>query len=558
MRLAPLRALFILLPLLNGCSDAPPSTSSDAPPWLEDVAEAHGVDYTYLSGHAERFLIPEGVGGGVALFDMDGDDDLDLYFVQSGACIASADDCAPNQLYRNNGDGTFVNVTEGSGADHRGYGMGVACGDYDNDGDVDLYATYLGPNVLLRNDGEGHFTDVSAPAGVDDDAWGASTAFVDYDHDGDLDLYVANYIDWFIDRDLPCYNDRGELDYCGPVSYDAPARDVLYRNNGDGTFTDVSKEALRHEYFGNGLGVICGDFTGDGLVDIFVANDGMRDQLWANQGDGTFHDVGLTWGCGYDNNGQPKAGMGLTAADIDDDGDLDFMVCNLATESDSFFLNANGFFLDSTASVGLAAASRSFTRFGMAWVDLDNDAYLDLYQANGRIARHGKHYSDDPYAEPNLLMQGGPGPWFSAMEPVGGTAELLAHTSRGAAFGDIDNDGAMDIVVVNRDARAYVLRNVAPDRGHWIALRVIDEHGRDAFGATVRMILADRRIARDVRAAYSYFASNDPRVHLGLGEATSVTDVTITWTDGTTESFGDLSADQFTTLKRGEGTAVLE
>jgi hypothetical protein len=531
-----------------------PAQSTSAGAWFKDVAVASGVDHVYKSGKAERYFIPEAMGGAAALFDMDGDADLDLYVTSGGPCLNSDSPCNPNRLYRNRGDGTFDDVSADSGADRQGYDMGVACADYDNDGDVDLYVTSFGPNALLRNDGNAHFTDVSAEAGVDHDAWGASAAFLDYDRDGDLDLYVANYLVWSADQDLVCYGYRGQPDYCGPTSYEAPAQDVLYRNDGDGTFTDVTRHALRDEYTGNGLGVICGDFTGNGYPDIFVANDGMRDQLWANQGDGTFLDVGLVYGCAYDNDGQPKAGMGLVAADMNEDGTLDVIVCNLGTESDSLYLNEGEYFRDATAAAGLGAASRPFTRFGMGLIDFDNDGYLDLYQANGRIARQALSYADDPYAEPNLVMRGGPGPRFERFKPDGGTDAPLIHTSRGAAFGDIDNDGAVDVVVVNRDGPTYVLRNVAPDRGHWIMFRAVEEHGRDALGATITMQFGDRRISRDVRAASSYFTSNDPRVHVGLGESDAVTNVTVTWPDATTETFGDFQANRIVELVRGAGT----
>ncbi len=557
---ASLALLIAVWIIAQGCerSKPPPSSLSqppaaDGPSWFEEVAQQSGLVFEWRSGFRDRRYMPEITGGGAALFDMDGDGDLDAYLVQAGSLVEPKQIQPPNQLFRNIGDGAFENVTDGSGADDRGYGMGVACGDYDNDGDVDLYVTNVGPNVLLRNEGDGRFTDVTDQAGVGHSGWGSSAAFVDYDHDGDLDLYVCNYLNWSVATEVECFNAMGAPDYCLPQNYNTPAMDVLYRNNGDGTFADFTEQAGLNQTFGTGLGVVCGDFNSDGWIDIFVANDGMPDQLWVNQSDGTFRDEGLFAGCAIDQDGEPKAGMGVTAADIDDDGDLDLLVCNLATQSDSYFINEGGYFTDSTARMGLGAVSRPFTRFGIAWIDFDHDGDLDLYQVNGGVARDSMVFSDDPYAEPNLLFQGLGGGRFKEFRPRGGTGELLVATGRAAAFGDIDADGAVDVLVVNRDAKAHLLRNIVPNRGNWISFRVIEEHGRDALGATVRLTLGNRRITRDVRAAYSFLASNDPKVHVGLGEHDGVTDVSVRWIDGGIESFGDFGANQVVTLHRGDG-----
>lgn len=526
----------------------------DSEQWFVETAKASGLEFVHDSGHRNRRLFPEIASGGAALFDMDGDGDLDAYLVQAGPINDAPNGRAANRLYRNRGDGTFQDVTAGSGADHRGYGMGVASGDYDNDGDVDLYITNLGPNVLLRNDGAGHFTDVTVQAGVGDANWGSSAAFVDYDADGHLDLYVVNYVRWSIDVEHDCYAPAGALDYCSPNSYEAPARDTLYHNNGDGTFTDVSVEAGLSSAYGNGLGIVCADFNGDGRIDIFIANDGMNDQLWVNQGDGIFHDQAMLLGCAVDRNGQPKAGMGVAVADVDDDGDPDLLVVNLGDEADSFYRNEEHYFLDTTAAAGLTIVTRSFTRFGVALHDFDNDGRLDLYEANGRVGWHSTTYrEDDKYAEPNILLRGLSSGQFQEVRPRGGTVQLLIDTSRAAAFGDIDNDGGMDIIVVNRDGPAYLLRNVVAERGHWIMFQVIDEHDRDAIGATVIVTLGERVITRDIRTAYSYCAANDPRVHIGLGELTSIDNVIVRWVDGTTEQFGSFDADQIVTLRRGIG-----
>jgi hypothetical protein len=522
--------------------------------WFVETAASAGLRFEHVSGHGGKYLMPEIMCGGAAVLDMDDDGDLDVYLVQAGDLRDPGDPAGPrNRLLRNRGDGTFEDVTQSSGAGDRGYGMGVATGDYDRDGDLDLYVTNVGPNVLLRNEGGGVFRDVSAQAGVADPGWGSSAAFVDYDHDGHLDLFVANYVVWSIESELSCSGPSGAPDYCGPRSYEAPAPDALYRNNGDGTFTDVSVAAGLRAAFGNGLGVVCGDYDDDGLIDIFVANDQTPNQLWRNQGDGTFQNVAEIAGCAVDHRGEAKAGMGVDAADLDDDGDLDLLVVNLTAQSDSFFRNEGGYFADDTARVGLGAASRKFTRFGMAMADFNDDGWLDLYEVNGRVSRTDTAGAGDPYAEPDMLYAGRAGGRFEEVRPPGGTTRDLVATSRAAAFGDLDGDGGIDIVVVNRDHPAYLLRNVVEDRGHWIMLDVRDERGSHAIGATVRLSIGGRSLRRDVRTAFSYCAANDPRVHVGLGPHRIAGDVTIRWTDGTIERFGDLEADRVVTLRRGRG-----
>jgi hypothetical protein len=522
-------------------------------PWFEEVAEQRGLKFAHQSGQAGEYLLPEIMGGGAALFDMDSDGDLDAYLVQSGNLLHPPTRQPTNRLYRNRGNGMFDDVTDGSGADSRGYGMGVTAGDYDNDGDVDLYVTNVGANVLLQNDGRGRFKDVTSRARVGEPAWSTSAAFLDVDGDGDLDLYVANYIVWPPPTLVPCFTPSGARDYCSPKSYHARSSDTLYRNNGNGTFTDISAQAGIRKAFATGLGVVSGDFDGNGSLDVFVANDGMPNQLWLNQGNGRFHDDALARGCAIDQDGRAKAGMGVHAVDVDDDGDLDLLVVNLEHESDSFYRNEGKFFVDDTVLVGLRTASRSFTRFGMGLLDFDNDGRLDLYEANGRISRGSSHGAGDPYAEPNLLFRGVPGGRFEEVRPRGGTNKLLLATSRAAAFGDVDNDGGIDIVVVNRDAPAYLLRNTVPSRGHWISFRLLDEHGREALGARLTLSVGQRRITREVQTAYSYLASNDPRVHVGLGPSMRVTDVRVRWPDGKIESFGDLAGDRIVTLRREGG-----
>jgi hypothetical protein len=540
--------------VVAGCSR--PQGTDDAPagalPWFEEVAAARGLRFVHRSGHGDRYLLPEIMGGGVALFDMDGDSDLDAYFVQSAGSVAEAG----NRLFSNRGDGHFEEVTGGSGPANTGYGMGVAAGDYDNDGDVDLYVTNLGSNMLLRNDGGARFTDVTAQAHVAASGWSTSAAFVDHDADGDLDLFVVRYLDWSPSRELACYSLTGVPDYCSPRNYDAPTTDLLFRNDGDGTFTDISAAAGLTTAVGNGLGVVAADFNRDGRIDLFVANDSTPNHLWINAGGARFTEEALVSGVAVDEDGRPKAGMGVHAADPDEDGDSDLLVVNLDGESDSFYRNDGEFFVDATGPAGLRTISRPFTRFGMAMLDFDNDGLLDLFEANGRVGLQSERLGDDPYAEPNILFRGVAAGRFEEVVPRGGTAAPLVATSRAAAFGDIDGDGGLDLLIVNRDGAPHLLRNVAARRGHWLVVRAVEEHGRDALGAELTIRAGTRIVHRDVRAAYSYLASNDPRVHVGLGPAAQVDEIRVRWPDGALETFGPLEADRIVLLRRGTGKTM--
>ncbi len=528
------------------------SATRPQPPWFEDVTLASGVDFVHTSGNEDRFWFPEIMTGGVGLFDYDRDGDLDLYLVQAGAIDPAITNLAGNKLYRNHGDGTFEEVTDAAGVGDTGYGMGCTCGDFNGDGFVDLYVTNVGPNVLYRNNGDGTFLDVSATAGVTDSAWGASAAFVDYDADGDLDLFITNYVDWTVEREIDCSTKAGIRTYCSPNNYTAPAPDTLLRNNGDGTFNDVSEESGVRKIFGNAMGVACGDYNGDGFVDIYVANDGMPNQLWMNDGKGRFSDEALIWGCAVNMQGQSEAGMGVTVIDIDHDGDLDLFLSHLNQESNTFYLNEGEWFSDATSVMGLTGPSLESTGFGLGFSDFNHDGILDLYVANGRVA-----YVDPPldpkrlFIEPNQLYSSRDGSLFFEVMPRGGTKEPSVEASRGAAFGDIDNDGDTDIVVVNIDARPQILRNIAGDRGHWIMFRVLNARGGYALNADVQIEAGRMNLRRRVQRAYSYCASNDPRVHFGLGASTSVDCVTVRWPDGTKKTFGPFSADASYDLPHG-------
>ena len=540
--------------------NAAATVDEDERAWFRSEGPERGLRFAHVSGHVPgRYLFPEIHAGGAALFDADADGDLDVYLVQSGGLEVDPAARPGNRLFLNRGDGTFTDATADSGAQDRGYGMGVTAGDYDGDGLVDLYVTNVGPNVLLRNLGQGRFEDMTRTAGVAGDGWSSSAAFVDYDLDGDLDLFVVHYLNWTVAGEADCFDAAGRPDYCGPAKYDSPAADVLYRNDGEGRFTEVTVAAGLDLSSGTGLGVVSGDFDANGWPDLFVANDNMLDQLWLNQGDGTFRDDAVFWGSAADSSGKPKAGMGVSAADVDDDGDLDLVVCNLAGETDSLFLNQGSYFVDRTGASGLAAISRSLTRFGMGWQDFDNDGILDLFQANGAIARQGRIYRpDDPYAEPNLLIRGRSGLRYREVLPRGGTAELIIETSRGAAFGDVDGDGGVDVLVVNRDGSPDLLMNRAPGRGRWLMVSVGSEEGSPALGAMVVATVGGRRLRRAIAAAYSYQTASDPTAHFGLGAAERVEQLEVIWPDGTCEAFGAQPAGRVLRVRRGEGAVCPE
>ncbi len=527
--------------LVNACTF---SDSNKLPIVLADESSERGIDFNYSAGSTPKHRLPEIMGGGVALLDADQDGDLDIYFVQGG----SLDERKPqygNALFINDGFGQFKVESGGDATLALGYGMGVAVGDYNNDALPDLFVTQLGRNVLLRNEGRNQFKDVTVEAGFRLEEWSTATAFADFDTDGDLDLWVVNYIDWSEALEPECYQAMlGSRDYCSPTHYDAPAQDRVFRNDGNGRFVDVTGSSGVLGSRGNGLGIVTVDFDGNGLVDVFVANDTSPNNLWLNRGKFQFEDVAPIWNGALDSHGVARAGMGIVATDLDDDRDQDVIVVHIVTEPNYVFRNEGMFFRDVTSQVGLSIYSQRYTRFGLVVDDLNNDGWLDIFEANGAVSRLSKPYLGDRFAEPNTMYIGTPTGRFEIMAHTG---EI--NTSRGAAVGDLNNDGLLDIVLVDRDSRAKLLMNRSSADHHWLMFDIRDKHGRTAIGASISIDIEGRTLTRVVQRASSYLASRDPRVHFGLGEQDSVSNIQVEWLGGATYHIESLSSGQIVKIQ---------
>jgi hypothetical protein len=460
-------------------------------------------------------------------------------------------------------DGTrrlhFADVTEHSGIDASGYGMGVAAGDVDNDGCIDLYLTNFGRNQLFRNNCDGTFTDVSAQSGTDDPRFSVSASFVDYDRDGWLDLYVANYLDYTIETNKQCVRPSGERDYCPPSVYPAQ-RDRLYHNRRDGTFVDVTAIALVGDVSGPALGVVSADFNGDGWPDIYVTDDNQENRLWMNQRDGTFRNDALLSGAALTGEGRAEASMGVDAGDFDNDGDEDLFMTELTGEGSNLYVNARaGVFEDHSAVSGLGLGSLPYTGFGTGWLDFDNDGWLDLLTVNGTIAAiEALRNANDrfPLHQRKQLFRNLGNGRFEDVTDRAGAAFQLSEVGRGAAFGDVDNDGDVDVLVGNAAGRTRLLINGVGSRRHWLGLRLVGAQGRsDSYGARVAVARADgTTIWRRARADGSYASANDPRVLVGLGDSAQPPRARVIWPGGGVQEFAGLAVDRYTTLTEGSGS----
>jgi hypothetical protein len=570
------RSFLLSVPVLAGWSPIishPGQASSPHSALFRDAAAEAGLDFHQFSGATGEHFMPEILGSGVALFDYDNDGDLDLYLLQGTVLEPGEKPLQPpppgwkpgNRLFRNmlseTGKLHFVDVTERAGVGHVGYGMGVAVGDYDNDGYQDIYVTNFGHNVLYHNNGNGTFTDVTRAAGVDDPYWSTSAAWVDYNGDGLLDLFVCDYVDFTVLGNKRCFAPTGAPDYCSPVDYNAiPSR--LFRNRGNGKFEDVSASSGIASSYGPGLGVICADFNGDGLVDIYVANDAAANRLWLNLGNGRFKEAALEAGLAYSADGTPKAGMGLDAADIDNDGHLEVIVTNLTGEGATLFRSdGRAEFDDVTAQYGLQS-TYGYTGYGVGFFDYDNDGRMDLFIANGAmtIPESTQPNLNAPYAQRNQLFHNeGSGKGFREVTDEAGVALALVEVSRGAAFGDVNNDGNVDLVVTTKDGPARLLLNESGARRHWLLVRLEaakEKGNRFAMGAEVG--IARRGAATLWRRAHtdgSMLSASDIRVHFGLGNNPEIDAVVVRWPDRAREKWTKVRPNQILTLRQGTGLA---
>lgn len=537
-------ACFIMLFLVCTSCQSPSPAPAPAADWFEEVATATGIDFTHVRTTASAFYFPEIMAGGVAWLDVDNDGWLDLYLVQGGDIESDAPQPG-NRLFRNIEGQRFEDVTDQAGVGHTGYGMGAAAGDIDNDGDTDLFVTNVGPNVLYRNNGDGTFSDVSSAYGVDHAGWGTSAAFSDVDGDGWADLYVVNYINWTPDRELECFSGGTGRDYCHPDNYRAPATDLLYKNRAGQRFEDVTRASGIAGVSANGLGVVPGDFNTDGHLDFYIANDGNPNQLWLNKGDGTFEDKGLLSGTAVNRQGTAEAGMGVAAFDLENDGDLDLFLTHLRDESNTLYRNDNGNFQDVTLASSLSSSSLPYTGFGLGVADFNNDGELDIYVANGKVGRGTAPDTADPFAEPNQLYSGKGNGQFEEVHPTGGLASLPRATSRGTAIADYNNDGRLDIAIVNSQERVHLLRNTGETAGSWIGFMPTP-----TAGVHVKLETTANTFYRYAQPAGSYQSSNDPRVHFGLPATTQVSEVLITWPDGSEARINNPAVNQYHAIQK--------
>lgn len=533
------RWFFLILNLLIATSHAQMSVQ------FVDVTTEVGITFKHVNGASDRKFYLETMGSGAAFLDYDNDGNLDLYIV-NGAPLSGFETATPptNVLYQNDGNGGFSDVTAAAGVGDTGYGMGCVAADYDNDGDSDLYVTNFGTNRLYRNSGDGTFTDVTTHAGVEGgDKWSSSCAFLDYDHDGNLDLYVVNYLDYDTAKDQDWYDARGRRIYSNPQVYSGIS-DILYRNNGDGTFTDITRQAGVYNDAGKGLGVTCGDYDNDGRIDIYVANDTAPNFLYRNVGDGRFVDIGPFAGAAYNEHGVAEGGMGVDFGDYNNDGSLDIFVTNFSNETNTLYHNTtDGALIDFTNIAGLGEVSFLNLAFGTKFFDANNDGILDLFVANGHL--YPTESDALEYAQTDqLFINTGEGTFMDTSEQAGEYFSTK-KVGRGAAFGDYDNDGDTDIFVVNLNQEGVLLRNDGGNRHNWLTIKTVGvTSNRDGIGARVEVATRSHSQMKEVQAGSSYLSGHDLRLIFGLGAEMKAETVKITWPSGVEQTLVDVAANQ--------------
>jgi len=529
-----------------------PDPPSDGVPVFVDVTPASGIRFHHINGPADRKdYIFEAKGGGIGFFDYDNDGWLDVFAVQ-GATVETAgtERNQLSRLFRNNRDGTFTDVTETAGLTVRRWGMGVTFGDYNNDGWVDIYLTCLGPNVLYRNNGDGTFTDVTEQAGVGDPRWSTSAAFADYDQDGDLDLYVANYIDAGVDH-LPEKSSActylGRVVMCGPRGLTG-SRDALFRNEGDGTFSEVSQQTGAFDaekYFG--LSAVWSDLDNDGDLDLIVGKDATPNYLFENRGDGTFEDMGFLSGLAVNGDGIMQASMGIDVGDYNNDGLMDVFITHFASDYSTLYRNEGGLlFKDVTGEAGIQAAEWLLVAWSTRFFDVNHDGWKDILHVNGHVYPFLLYIDHrEKYRQPPTLYLNRRDGTFIEVSSQAGPDFAVPAVSRGAAFGDYDNDGDYDMIVANLNESLRLYRNDRTDQGHWVMFRLQDSKtGCEPLGARVRVTAGGLSQIGEYRRAVGIYSASDPRVHFGLGPNTRIDEVVVTWLDGGTQTFTDVPADQ--------------
>ena len=528
-----------------------------------DVAAESGLEFTHINGMVGEVWLLEIMGGGVGVFDFDADGRLDIWLVQGGPLASRTPPLPCDRLFRNVGRGKemrFADATAEAEICSNGYGMGIATGDIDNDGDLDAFIANYGANRLFENLGNGRFRDITAKAGIAGDDWSVSASLADFDNDGWADLYVANYVQFSLAKHKPCSDALAKPGYCSPQVYE-PSSDRLYRNLGGGEFLDVSAASGIGAAAGAALGVVAEDFDGDGKVDFYVANDMTDNLLWLNQGDGRFKDEALLAGVAVNGDGMVEASMGVAARDFDGDCDVDLFMTHLAAQTNTLYVNdGRGWFTDRSNPTGVAAASVPYTGFGTGWFDADNDGDLDLFSANGAVTAISGQPPGPlglPLRQPNQLWlhrgrgeRDGPGEASVQVryDEVALADFAVAEVSRGAAFGDLDNDGDTDIVVANNRGPARLYRNDS-SASHWLGIELGDDSGRPTLGSTVRIgptACRGERYATDG----SYASAHDPRLLFGLGSSALPQTVTVHWPDAAIETFGPLQPNRYHVLRR--------
>jgi hypothetical protein len=541
----------------SACPHILSGASAPQYPFEQVPSSSSGINWVHVSGKSPEKYLPESTGTGCAFLDYDNDGWIDIYLVNSGKCdFFGPSTPLRNALYKNNRDGTFTDVTEKAGVGAGGFGQGIAVGDYDSDGFPDLYVTQYGRSILYHNNGDGTFSDVTEKAGVAAPGWATSAVWFDYDNDGRLDLFVGRFVDFSKELNKPCgIHDDGRHHYCIPTVY-SPMPSWLFHNNGDGTFTDVSKESGIASHLGKAWGVVATDINNDGLMDLFVSNDTAPNFLFVNRGKGKFEEIGTAAGVAYSDGGRARSGMGVDSADFNEDGWMDLFVSNLDREMFAIYKNNHDETFDDQASpTGIAKATKYMSGWGLKFFDYDNDGDMDLILANGNPDDLiGLLHSEVTFEEPLLLFHKN-GKSFEDVSAKSGPVFAMPVSSRGLVLGDFDNDGAVDVLISVNNGAPLLLRNNAGRENHWLGLRLVGKKSNiDAVGARVTYQAGDLKRSRMKVGGGSFLSSHDPRMVLGLGKREKMDWLEVKWPmpGGSTQRFKDLPVDRYITVVEGE------